>query len=42
VRINALKNYYLPRYKREIKEIKEAIEQIEREEIINLKISRKI
>lgn len=42
IRINALKNYYLPKYKRQIKEIKEAIEQIEREEIINLKLSRKI
>ncbi len=41
VRINALKNYYIPKYELTIKEIKESLDQIEREGFLNLKIIKK-
>ncbi|BBG66307.1 V-type ATP synthase subunit D [Hydrogenimonas sp.] len=41
VRVNALKNYYLPRYRKEIKDIESALEESEREFLTILKILTK-
>ncbi len=37
IRVNALKNYYLPKYRKEIKEIESSLEESEREFLVILK-----
>ena len=37
IRVNALKNYYLPKYRKEIKEMESSLEESEREFLVILK-----